>query len=133
MKYGLHIYYIKRDVQQRTFKVRDYGLDEISSKCALDSLSKYLIDNPGEKILITGFVTKGEDKLAEKYELAASEALAKIVRNYLVDRKISMKRILIEGKGSSIQLYKDEKSQLSFMYELNRNNRVEIKVLEENR
>lgn len=133
LKYGLHIYYIKRDVQQRTFKVRDYGLDEISSKCALDSLAKYLIDNPGKKILITGFVTKGEDKLAEKYELAASEALAKIVRNYLVDRKISMKRILIEGKGSSIQLYKDEKSQLSFMYELNRNNRVEIKVLEENR
>lgn len=131
IKYGLHIYYIKRDLQQRTFKIRDYVLDEITSKCMLDSLVKYLFDNPEKKILITGFVTKGEDKLAEKYELAASEALAKIVRNYLVDHKVSVNRIKIEGKGSSQQLNKDEKSKISFMYELNGNNRVEIKLSDE--
>jgi outer membrane protein OmpA-like peptidoglycan-associated protein len=131
LKYGIHVYYIKRDLQERQFKIRDYGLDEAASKCALDSIVGYLIAHPEKKIVITGFVTKGENELAEKYEQAASEALAKIVRNYLVDRKISMKRIKVEGKGSSQQLYKDEKSRVSFMYELNRNNRVEVKVFEE--
>ncbi len=132
LKYALHIYYIQRDLQQRIFKIRDYGLDEIASKCALDSLVKFLLGNPKRKIIVTGYVTKGEDKLAEKYELEASEALAKITRNYLVDHKVLFNQIKIEGKGSSQQLYKDEKSQVSFMYEKNRNNRVEIKLLNAN-
>ncbi len=129
LKYGLHIYFMKRDFSRQTFKVREYVLEEIASKCMLDSLLKYLMDNPGKNIMITGYVTKGEDKLAEKYEQIASESLALIVRNYLFDHKISLDRIKTEGKGSTQQLYENEKSRVSFIYELNRNNRVKIKVL----
>jgi hypothetical protein len=125
LKNGIHIYYVNRNIQDRSFKIRDYAIDENNSKCALDSLVNYT--HPDKKIRITGYVTKGEDKLAETNELKASEGLAKIIKNYLVNQKIAEIRIETEGKGSSIQLYENEKSKISFMYELNRNNRVEIK------
>ncbi len=130
LRYGIHIYYIKRDIQDHFFKIRDYSLDVGNSKCVLDSLVNYLTVNTDKKILVTGYVTKGEDKLAEKYEVKASEALANIVRNYLYDHKIALNRIQTEGKGSSQQLYKNEKSKIGYMYEMNRNNRVEIKVIQ---
>jgi hypothetical protein len=127
LKYGSHIYYIHREA--REFKVRDYVLDAIASKCALDSIVNYLTINNTKSITIIGHVSVGEDTLAKQYEQQASEALADIMRLYLIQNKIDYKRIETGGGGSTQMLFKDEKDQILNFYTItNKNNRVEIKL-----
>ncbi|MGZ4048795.1 MAG: OmpA family protein [Bacteroidia bacterium] len=130
LTYGRPIYFITRNYYN-SFKIRVYALDYLNeSKGALDSIVDYLKTNNTKNISITGHVTAGKDALEKKYEQRSSEALAEIVKEYLVQHQIDPKRIKISGAGSTGLLYENEHDKiLNDITTTNRNNRVEIKVL----
>ena len=130
LTYGRPIYFITHNYYN-SFKIRVYSLDYLNeSKGALDSIVGYLKTNSTKKVSITGHVTAGKDVMEKKYEQRSSEALAEIIKEYLVQHQIDPKRIETSGMGSAQLLYENEPDKvLSPIITTNRNNRVEIKVL----
>lgn len=89
----------------------------------MDRLAEFLLSNPNVKIEIQGHVNEtGENSLAAK---KISEARAKRVYQYLIDKGVNKYRLEYKGMGNTEMIYPMPKNH----YEEQANRRVEIKIL----
>lgn len=102
------------------FEFNSYELDTIRSSSELGNLLKLLIENPEIKIQINGHT---DNQGSEEYNLLLSEARAKAVYNYLIDKKIAPTRLAFKGYGESRSIANNETEENR---QLNRRTEFEI-------
>jgi outer membrane protein OmpA-like peptidoglycan-associated protein len=87
----------------------------------LNKLYKFLVDNAGLKIEISGHT---DNVGTEQYNVELSEKRARSVYNYLIDKGIDPKRLSYEGYGESDPIATNETEEGRA-----KNRRTEIKIL----
>ncbi|MFN5182086.1 MAG: OmpA family protein [Bacteroidota bacterium] len=90
---------------------------------ALDALAQAMLNNPKLKIEIQGHTSKTNESVQFNLELSSQRANA--VRNYLLTKGISEKRMIAKGYGYTQPLYNGDDAERQAA-----NRRVEIKILE---
>lgn len=88
-----------------------------AEQAKVDELVKYLKENPGTKVTITGYADRATGTAA--YNMKISKARAQRVAQSLTDAGIAADRISVEAKGDTVQ-----------PFDVNAKNRVAIAVTE---
>jgi outer membrane protein OmpA-like peptidoglycan-associated protein len=110
----------KLTLKNITFEFNSADLN-LSSFEELDRVVKLLVDNPNINIEISAHT---DNTGSDAYNLRLSKRRAKAVMDYLVDQKISPKRIISQGYGKARPLVPNDSDENKAL-----NRRVELKII----
>ncbi len=105
------------------FEFNSAVLDEAASTY-LNDLAKALVDNPELKISLTGHT---DNVGSEKFNLKLSAYRAQTLKNYLIEKGVDEKRIMVDGKGMAQSLNNNQTPE-----DRAKNRRVELMILYQN-
>jgi outer membrane protein OmpA-like peptidoglycan-associated protein/tetratricopeptide (TPR) repeat protein len=95
----------------------------------LDTLAKFLIDEPEAKISITGFT---DIQGVNNYNLKLSVKRAEFVKQYIISKRVPESSLIVDGKGEEKQISKNMDGNEKYLWEsLKYNRRVEFKVIKQ--
>lgn len=110
-----------RDIYFVGNKTQIYG----KSREAIDELISWLKVNKNVKIAIIGHVNGPNNDKSERYYQKASVERANAIVAYLVSKGIKEDRLVAKGKGNTMMLYPNPKTN----WETEANRRIEIEVI----
>jgi outer membrane protein OmpA-like peptidoglycan-associated protein len=109
------------------FEVNKY--QNVDAYPILDTLAKFLINEPEAKISVTGFT---DIQGANDYNLKLSIKRAEFVKQYIISKGVPESSLIVDGKGEENQISKNMDGNEKFLWEsLKYNRRVEFKVIKQ--